>query len=418
MNDKKSKGASRRPVPQTIDLAADEVREVAAADAVGDGSAHIPGAAMADAGGTENSAFAENGEKRANEASEAHASRGAAPRRGWRPMATGALALALFGGGVWWWTGDRWPLVRGPAVDAEVAARDAETLAAIDTLAGRLAETERMLSELAAGGAGKDGEAASRLPDKVAAIEARLALAEANRGVAGEPATGDGKIAALEQRLAVAESALAAAAGVPADLDRRLAALDAALASMAARLAALEKADAAARAASSGLDEKTAAARAAIATALRSAFERGEPFAQLLASAKELAGSDPALAALAEVAAGGAPTVASLKREFAALSPAIDMALAPRPQGIVDRLLANARALVRARPEGPIAGDEPVAVLSRIEAALGGDDVAGALAEWEKLPEAARQATAGWRDKAATRVEAAISMSRALALLQ
>lgn len=420
MSDKKSRGASRRPVPQTIDLAADEVREVAAADDVGDGSAQIPGvaAAMVDAGGTEQAANAETGETRAAETGEAQAVRGAPPRRGWRLMATGALALALFGGGVWWWTGDRLPLVREPAVDAEVAARDAETLAAIDILAGRLAETERMLGELAAGGAGKDGAAASRLQEKVAAIEARLALAEANRGAAGEPAAGDGKIAALEQRLAAAESALAADAGVPADLDRRLVALDAALANMAERIAALEKADAAARAASSGLDEKTAAARAAIATALRSAFERGEPFAQLLASAKELAGSDPTLAALAGVAAGGAPTVASLKREFAALGPAIDMALAPRPQGIVDRLLANARSLVRARPEGPIAGDAPVAVLSRIEAALGAEDVAGALAEFEKLPDAARQAAAGWRARAAARVEAAISMNRALALLQ
>ena len=55
---------------------------------------------------------------------------------------------------------------------------------------------------------------------------------------------------------------------------------------------------------------------------------------------------------------------------------------------------------------GPVEGDEPSAVLSRVEADLANGDFPAALAEWQFLPAESRQAAAGWAGKLEKRVAA------------
>jgi hypothetical protein len=55
---------------------------------------------------------------------------------------------------------------------------------------------------------------------------------------------------------------------------------------------------------------------------------------------------------------------------------------------------------LNARSLEPREGDDPDAVLSRVEAAARAGDIAAALAEIEALPEVAREPLADWIDRA------------------
>jgi hypothetical protein len=401
MSEESRKGKMRRAVPKTIDLTAGEVRETAAAgeQVAADAIAAMSAAVETGMAG-EPDLSAGTAEARATGTAAGHDDTpDAGPvktGRSWRGLAAGiAFAAALAGAGM------LYSAMRNR--DAAVA-DNAEALAAIDVLAGRLAEVERKLGEIAASGtAGNEGLSTQAL----AALEARIAAVESRSAAPAE----NSALAAIERKTAAYEK-------TAAQSGERLAGLAARMDEIAARLEAVEKSDAGARSASLGLEEKAASARASVALALRSAFERGEPFAELLKSAEELAGKDEAFDALAVVSATGVATPAALRRDFAAHGGAIDAALSPTPEGLAARLLANARLLVRVRPEGPVEGNGPLAVLSRIEAALAAEDLAGALVQWEQLPDAAKQATAPWRRRAAERAEAAAKLTRALALLR
>jgi hypothetical protein len=62
--------------------------------------------------------------------------------------------------------------------------------------------------------------------------------------------------------------------------------------------------------------------------------------------------------------------------------------------------------VVRVTPIGEVAGDDPAALVSQIDAALGRGQVAAALAAWARLPEPARRASQDWADAAQSRVGA------------
>jgi len=170
---------------------------------------------------------------------------------------------------------------------------------------------------------------------------------------------------------------------------------------------------------------------AMVATALRMAVERGDPFAAELAAARTI-GLDPAaLAVLEPFAAAGVPRRNELFREFSALLPELIRVSAGGPAAqqdrsgndagnYLDRLLAGAEKLVRIRPVGQggqggdLRGDDPAAVIGRIELAMTRQDVAGIVAELDKLPAPARESAEPWRKKALAR-EAAIAAARRLA---
>jgi hypothetical protein len=82
--------------------------------------------------------------------------------------------------------------------------------------------------------------------------------------------------------------------------------------------------------------------------------------------------------------------------------------------GFLDRLQANASNLVRVRPVGAPAGDDPSAVLARIEIEAANADIGGALADLGKLPDATRAPAQAWITKAQAR-QAALAAARTLA---
>ncbi|MBV8753275.1 MAG: hypothetical protein JO328_10510 [Hyphomicrobiales bacterium] len=155
---------------------------------------------------------------------------------------------------------------------------------------------------------------------------------------------------------------------------------------------------------------------AVVAGALRTAVERGAPFTAELAAAKALGADASALAPLEPFAAAGVPNADVLARDFDRAESAMSAAAAPPSQngGILGRLQANAERLVRVHPVGDVPGDEPAAALARAGAKAHRGDIAGALAEVEKLPPAVQAPAADWI-KAAKARTAAVDAARRLA---
>ena len=186
------------------------------------------------------------------------------------------------------------------------------------------------------------------------------------------------------------------------------------------RLAALERAvtEKAAEPQAKASDNAEAERRIQVAIAaveLRGAVERGLPYANELAAAKRIAGDADALAALAPFAATGIPSNAALARELAALAPAILHADGPEPANALERLQARMAKLVHIRPRGEVEGDEPPHIVARAEAKTARGDLAGAVAEIEKLPAVMRAPAQAWLE-AARRREQALAASRTLAV--
>jgi hypothetical protein len=180
---------------------------------------------------------------------------------------------------------------------------------------------------------------------------------------------------------------------------------------LAARIATLERADKTMQdefARKSDAPSDRATRLAITASALKSAVERGESFTAELAAVRRLAADPALLEPLAPFAASGVPSAAALARELSALVPELRRAAdgGPREGGLLDRLQANAERLVRVRPVGEVAGDDPAAVIARVDADAARTDVSGALAELQKLPPAVRAPAEGWIGKAQARVPA------------
>jgi hypothetical protein len=281
----------------------------------------------------------------------------------------------------------------------------------------------------------QDRELAARLqaaPDQKRAeeIDARLAKLEAAaapRAAGSDPALAE-KLADLDRRT---EQALAAArdakgrADVAASQAQKADAQTATnpaersdLDALAARLTNLEQQ---VRAAEQRLGKAAAGADRAvrlalIAMELRIAVERGIPFTAELQAAKQLAADPSRLAALEASAATGVPTPAALAQNLSKLAPAmLQAASAPRREaGVMERLQASAERLIRIRPVEEASGDDPSVVVARAELKATRGDIAGALADLERLPEAVRAPAAGWIAAAKARL-AALDSAKTLA---
>ena len=327
----------------------------------------------------------------------------------------------------------------------------------ISDLAGRLGAAEQAIRQ--------HGELAGRL------TAAEQAVRQSSESAARAGAAEQARMSALEQRLGKVETAAAAPPPQPSvdpALINRIAALETAvrafpdiskrideaalaardartradsaveagrtmpappaaaeiprgeLDALAGRIAALERAaktmeDRLAQAApGAGADRPVRLAFAAIA--LRGAVERGEPFGRELAAVKALS-PNAALAPLEPFAPSGMPGAAALARELSQLGPAMLHAAsgAPREGGFMDRLQANAERLVRVRPIHEAPGEDPAAIpaiLARAETKAGRRDLAGALAELNRLPEAVRAPAQAWIGKAEQQVAAVTAARR------
>lgn len=153
-----------------------------------------------------------------------------------------------------------------------------------------------------------------------------------------------------------------------------------------------------------------------VANTLNASVERGAPFIAELAAAKAVAPDAAILAPLEPFATAGVPTATALARELAALTPALAKAVGTpaRDGGILDRLKANAEKLVRVRPIDDVSGDDPAAVIRRIDIRTEQGNLAGAAAEIAKLPAPARDLAKPWLARVDAR-NAAIDASRRFA---
>jgi hypothetical protein len=162
-------------------------------------------------------------------------------------------------------------------------------------------------------------------------------------------------------------------------------------------------------------DRAQAAARSLAMSSLRGAAERGEPFVLELAALAELGVDPAAIAALDPFATAETPTQTALAAAFPAVADAaIAAATGAEDEGnILARLFNNAVGVVTVRPTGPIEGTTPMAIMSRVQAAMDAGDLAGALTERAALPELALAASAEW----AAAVERRLALDTAIAAM-
>jgi hypothetical protein len=243
----------------------------------------------------------------------------------------------------------------------------------------------------------------------------------------------DLRIGELERKIAD----LKVSGGDPAALER-LATIDAKLASLDASIAA---AGDAARAASEtagaqaaridalaatvkAVEEKAAAAAgnprialAIAAAALKSAVDRGLPFMTELETYAAVAPDAPEIAQLRAFAASGVPTRADLAIAAGeAVNAMIAAVNASNPDaGFLQSLLDSAKALVTVRPIGMVEGEGVDAIAARMEARTKTGDLAGALEEISKAPDAARAAAADFSAKVQARISVETLIDAALA---
>ncbi|HXW30666.1 MAG TPA: mitofilin family membrane protein [Xanthobacteraceae bacterium] len=298
--------------------------------------------------------------------------------RRWRFLGAflaGAATAAVLGAAALWSLGAL-PLTRD---------HDQEPL-----LAAKVAGLDRRLQELAT---------PLPAPSREATLEARLAALEAAR--ASPPPVADStlvRIQALEQRLNETP-APAPADKTPVTADHQeIEALTARIATLEQRLSEAHPAPASDRAVRLGL----------AAMQLRMAVERGSPFPAELETVSRLIDDPSDLAALKALADTGLPTPSALAQTLSKLTPAMLQAAGPprREGGVLDRLEAGAERLVRIRRIDEAPGDDPAAVIARADVKATRGDIAGALAEIDKLPDKVRAPASGWISTARARIAA------------
>jgi hypothetical protein len=289
--------------------------------------------------------------------------------------ACAAAAIVLFGLGVW--------------LGASFMNRDDQ----LSQLAARLGKVEAGLANAPA-----TDTAMKMTAENVAALNKRLDEIAGN--VRDARSRADSAAAAAEAAQKTAGTAPAQGSGDTEALANRIAALEQSTRSSERELAA---------------DDKVSR-RAVVASALRDAVERGSPFTAELAAAKVFAADAGALAPLDTFASTGVPSVTALARELSSLAqPMMKVIGEPvRTGSVMEKLQAGAERLVRIRPVGEVAGDDPATVVARIEAKAARNDIGGALAELSKLPAAVRAPAEAWMKRAASR-DAAIAASRQFA---
>jgi hypothetical protein len=299
-----------------------------------------------------------------------------------------------------------------PVRNGEPSATGAMDSKAIDALGQRLSKIEGVAGKLPA----SDPALAERIAVADNAMKSLgLALTALNRrsdDVAANAANARERAEAAEKavtelRASLQDAAKNTAAGVPAaELDE-----------LQKRIATLEQSAKATRedvAKTAGAD--TSARLALSAAALRDAVVSGAPFTVELAQAKSLAADDKALAPLEPFAASGVPTQSALAQELRALLPGMVKASGAQAPagGFFERLEANASKLVHKIPMDAPVGDDAPAVLARIEIAAAKADIAAALSDLGKLPDATRAPAQGWIAKVQAR-QMALDAVRALA---
>ncbi|NLS16960.1 hypothetical protein HGP16_10350 [Rhizobium sp. P40RR-XXII] len=171
----------------------------------------------------------------------------------------------------------------------------------------------------------------------------------------------------------------------------------------------------------SGPSQESAVARAIAAAALKAAIDRGGPFQPELDTFANVAPDDPAVADLKNFAQTGVPSRADLIRQVSDVATAIVATTQTDDpnQSWSSRLMSGAKSLVQVRPVGNVPGDGIDAIAARFEDKVRNGDLPGAVTEWNSLPDAAKSASAAFKQslEARIRVEDLVSdaLSKAIA---
>jgi hypothetical protein len=352
------------------------------------------------------------GESRA----EPHPAPVAAPRTGAHGFLGGALAglivSALAAGASYTLLAPRADVSADPNRLSEIETQARQNSDAIAAEAKRESSAveglEKRIIALEAG-AGAPAPGAADLEKRVAALEAAGAgngaagdaterLAEQVKGLQGDVQGARGEIPDLSARLAKLETDTQKTNAASADL----AALTAQVDKIEGTLAAPKP--------ETRSPSETASAIATIAEAAEERLRAGEPLGPDLAALQRL-GVDAAALAPLQAVVDGAPTNAALAASFSAAAPHVLAATSQEEKGsVTDRFLAHLHNLVRVRDLNETAGDDPAALISQIEAETRRGDIGAALASFNKLPEAARQAAGDWQTLARTRQAADLAL--------
>ncbi len=278
-----------------------------------------------------------------------------------------------------------------------------DVTAQVSGLPEAVAKAQTALADLSKVSNSKDESLSAGLSDlaaKLQDIDARLTTLE-KRPVAEGGMTSEAA-AAYERELQTMRDLLATQR---ADIEKLAAEATARIEGVAQQAAEAEK--------SAEQTAKATAVKVAVAQ-LQSALDNGGAFEATVANLAE-AGVDVPLV-LKDAAKGGVPTLLDLQETYpqAARAGLAASVKATTGDGVGDKIGAFFRSQVGARSLAPREGDDPDAVLSRAEAALGKGDIAGVIALVGALPEEGQAAMAGWVKQAETRLQA-VEAVRALA---
>lgn len=382
-----SRHSRTKPEPVTIDLGAEEVKDMAAGDPEGTEdnvtaeSESVTDESELTPGESEASQRSYSGIPNANSSSTSSAAAASESRpadsrgQGSLPLVAAALiggVIALGGAaGLQYW-----------GVLPSMGSNE-ETKVALNVMSS---DIERLKTDLATQAAAKPEVDLSPVNAKITALEERMAtVPEAN----GLSADADARIGALSEQVKAAE---AASATLRADSETARAALE-------MRIEALEK----------KLSEPRDDVEVAVAIAsagLKAAIDRGGPFLSEIETLEGVDPENPAVKELKQFAAIGVPSRTDLINEFPKVADTILSAVVTDDpnQSFTDRLMASAFSSIKVRPVGAVEGAGPDAVVARMEDKLKNGNLAGAAAEWEKLPEQGKAASAAYKKQLDARI--------------
>ena len=242
----------------------------------------------------------------------------------------------------------------------------------------------------------------SELADRLAAIE----------GEEGEIVLPD--IAPLEERIAALESGAddgasnEQVAGLTSRIDELAGQVEEQSATIGQQAQTLEEQRAAIDEAEQIAQRETSriAAQGSLSE-IRVALESGEPYADAIGELESASGQDIP-EALSAPAGDGLPTLFALQEDFpqAARTALAASVGETAGDGTLDRLGAFLKSQTGARSLSEQEGDGADAILSRAEARLGEGDIAAAISEIERLPQAGQDALSDWTARARTRADA------------
>lgn len=373
-----SRNSRPKPDPVTIDLGAEEVKEMPAADSDGtedNVTAEATPEPASDAAPSEPAAKNYSGipnastTQRTESPSEAKRSQGS----------LGLIAASLLGGvialggaaGLQYW-----------GVLPSLGSNE-KTEASLNLMSSEIEQLKTRLAEQAAATPKVD---LSPVETKIAALEKKVAkVPEAN----GLSADADARITALSEQVKAAE---ASGATLKTESETARAALE-------MRIEAIEK----------KLDQPRDDVEVAVAIAsagLKAAIDRGGPFTAELSTLEGISPADPAVKELKTFATTGVPSRASLVADFPKVADAILAASRSDDpnQSFADRLMSSAFSAIQVRPVGEVEGEGPDAIVARMETRLTNGDFAAASAEWNKLPEQAKKASEAYKTSLDARI--------------